>query len=96
MSTSLVNIDINKIMTLSDNNFEISKIIIQLIKRKNNINLDILSTFNITGTKIMKFYKKICNENYDLMIEYISKLEETNSDIKVSINNNETTLLTYL
>ena len=74
MENPIINIDINKIMVLSNNDFETSKIIIQLIKRKNNINLDVLSQFNITGKKIMTFYKKVCNQNYDLMIEYMNKV----------------------
>ena len=80
MENPIINIDINKIMALSDNNFEISKVIIQLIKRKNTINLDVLTKFNITGQKIMNLYKNVCNQNYDSMIEFITKLENNDSE----------------
>ena len=80
MENPIINIDINKIMALSDNNFETSKVIIQLIKRKNTINLDVLTKFNITGQKIMNLYKNVCNQNYDSMIEFITKLENNDSE----------------
>ena len=78
MASSLVSIDINKIMELSENDFEISKIIIQLIKRKNNINLNTFSKFNITGIKIKNVFIDNCKQNYDVMIDYLENLENNN------------------
>jgi hypothetical protein len=46
-----------------------------LIKLKNDLNLDIFKKLDITGPKIWMFYKDICGENYTKMLECIRALE---------------------